>query len=244
MRWFNRYRVLGARCDLRFCTAMFSCGHFFPRLPFFSGDLVGRAERSRILMQREGRKTATHPEFVFLGIDQITLELPPFLPEELEGNRALQLMTERPFPWSREVWALLLDRLFAAGARLVIFDMIFSPPDDGDPPFGRRSIATATAWSSGRTLTSEAKRRTSFRRSCRTSESHSGAAMSTMIASATSSFFPDSLDGSVRSVRYTISGSPTGDLPQRPSRAKSLNRSQRACAWRSSDVRDARPARS
>ena len=44
-------------------------------------------------------------------------------------------MTEKPFPWSREVWALLLDRLFGAGARAVMFDMIFSPPNDGDPAF-------------------------------------------------------------------------------------------------------------
>jgi adenylate cyclase len=44
-------------------------------------------------------------------------------------------MTEKPFPWSREIWALLLDRLFEAGARLVMFDMIFSPPNDGDPAF-------------------------------------------------------------------------------------------------------------
>jgi CHASE2 domain-containing sensor protein len=44
-------------------------------------------------------------------------------------------MTERPFPWSREVWALLLDRLFGAGARLVMFDMVFNNPNDGDPAF-------------------------------------------------------------------------------------------------------------
>ncbi len=55
--------------------------------------------------------------------------------EEIAGNRAFELMTARPFPWSREVWALLLDRLFAAGARLVIFDLLFSPPNDGDPAF-------------------------------------------------------------------------------------------------------------
>jgi CHASE2 domain-containing sensor protein len=29
----------------------------------------------------------------------------------------------------------LLDRLFGAGARVVMFDMIFSPPNDGDPAF-------------------------------------------------------------------------------------------------------------
>ena len=44
-------------------------------------------------------------------------------------------MTERPFPWSREVWALLLDRLFGAGARVVMFDMIFNKSNDGDPAF-------------------------------------------------------------------------------------------------------------
>src|SRR6266513_1321880 len=72
---------------------------------------------------------------IFLGLDQGTLELTAFSAEELQGNRALQLLTERPFPWSREVWTLLLDRLFGAGARLVIFDLMFNPPNDGDPAF-------------------------------------------------------------------------------------------------------------
>src|SRR4029077_12844595 len=85
--------------------------------------------------RREGRKTSAPSDFVFLGIDQSTLQLPPLSAEEIAGNRAFQLMTEKSFPWSREVWALLLDRLFAAGARVVMFDMIFSPPNDGDPAF-------------------------------------------------------------------------------------------------------------
>src|SRR5207244_1049401 len=59
----------------------------------------------------------------------------PLTAEEVANNRAFQLMTEKPFPWSREVWALLLDRLFAAGARVVMFDIIFSPPNAGDPAF-------------------------------------------------------------------------------------------------------------
>ena len=87
------------------------------------------------LLRREGRKTTPPRDFVFLGIDQSTLQLPPFTAEELAGNRALQLMTERPFPWSREVWALLLDKLFAAGARLVMFDLMLNPPNEGDPAF-------------------------------------------------------------------------------------------------------------
>jgi CHASE2 domain-containing sensor protein len=47
----------------------------------------------------------------------------------------LQLMAEHPFPWSREVWARLLDRLFESGARLVIFDLLFNPQNEGDQVF-------------------------------------------------------------------------------------------------------------
>src|SRR5262249_12587117 len=83
----------------------------------------------------EGRKTAAAGDFVFLGLDQSTLQMPPMTAEEIAGNRAFQLMTERPFPWSREVWALLLDRLVKAGARVVIFDFLTNPPNNGDPAF-------------------------------------------------------------------------------------------------------------
>jgi CHASE2 domain-containing sensor protein len=57
----------------------------------------------------------------------------------------LQLMAEHPFPWSREVWARLLDRLFESGARLVIFDLIFDPPNEGDQIFRARSIVIEIA---------------------------------------------------------------------------------------------------
>jgi adenylate cyclase len=109
-------------------------GYFFPSAPFISAPWRGE-QSFEDLLRREGRKTTPPRDFVFLGIDQSTLQLPPFTKEELAGNRALQLMTERPFPWSREVWALLLDKLFAAGARVVMFDLLFNPPNDGDPAF-------------------------------------------------------------------------------------------------------------
>jgi adenylate cyclase len=44
-------------------------------------------------------------------------------------------MAEHPFPWSREVWARLLDRLFESGARLVIFNLLFSTPNEGNQIF-------------------------------------------------------------------------------------------------------------
>jgi adenylate cyclase len=134
MHWLTRHRrfVVAAICAL--CAGLIVAVHFFPNFPFVSA--VWRQEQNyENFLQREGRKTAMHPDFVFLGIDQSTLELPPLLPEEVANNRALQLMTERPFPWSREVWALLLDRLFGAGARLVMFDFLCNPPNDGDSAF-------------------------------------------------------------------------------------------------------------
>jgi adenylate cyclase len=134
MHWSGRARLLVLTLICLFWTGLIFLGYFFPSAPFISAPW--RAEQSfEDLLRREGRKTMPPRDFVFLGIDQSTLELPPFTPEELTGNRALQLMTERPFPWSREVWALLLDKLFAAGARLVMIDLLFNPPNDGDPAF-------------------------------------------------------------------------------------------------------------
>src|ERR1044071_633003 len=134
MNWLGRHRFLVLAFICFFLTAVIVLGHFFPGVPFLSAPWRGE-QSFEDLLRREGRKTPAPSDFVFLGIDQSTLQLPPLTSEEIAGNRAFQLMTEKPFPWSREVWALLLDRLFAAGTRVVMFDMIFSPPNDGDPAF-------------------------------------------------------------------------------------------------------------
>ena len=134
MHWLGRRRllVLGVICV--FWTSVVLLGHLFPMTPFLSTPW--RVEQGfEDLLRQEGRKTAAPRDFVFLGVDQSTLQLPPLTPEEIAGNRAFQLMTAQPFPWSREVWAVLLDRLFGAGARLVVFDLLFNPPNDGDPQF-------------------------------------------------------------------------------------------------------------
>ena len=134
MHWLGRHRLLVLASICFFWTGVIVLGHFFPGVPFISAPWRGE-QSFEDLLRREGRKTPAPSDFVFLGIDQSTLQLPPLTAEEIASNRAFQLMTEKPFPWSREVWALLLDRLFGAGARAVMFDMIFSPPNDGDPAF-------------------------------------------------------------------------------------------------------------
>jgi adenylate cyclase len=134
MHWLGRHRLLILAFICIFWTALIFSGHFFPGVPFISAPWRGE-QSFEDLLRREGRKTPAPSDFVFLGIDQSTLQLPPLTADEIASNRAFQLMTEKPFPWSREVWALLLERLFRAGARVVIFDMIFNPPNEGDPAF-------------------------------------------------------------------------------------------------------------
>jgi adenylate cyclase len=134
MHWLGRHRLAILGGISFFFTALVLLLNFTPNIPFYS--TVYRSEQAfEDLLRREGRKTKTHPDFVFLGIDESTRNFQPFDPADVPNNRAFQLMIERPYPWSREVWALLLDRLFQAGARLVIFDLVFGPPNDGDPVF-------------------------------------------------------------------------------------------------------------
>ena len=134
MSWLARHRRLAFAAICTFWTAVVFVGYFFPTLPFIS--MPWRGEQSfEDTLRREGRKTATRDDFIFLGIDQQSLQLDAVGPEEIAGNRAFELMTERPYPWAREIWVLLLDRLFGAGARLVIFDLIFNNPNDGDLAF-------------------------------------------------------------------------------------------------------------
>src|ERR1700730_6127305 len=134
MHWLHRHRLWILAGIAVFWTAFVILLHFTRDLPFFSN--IWRGEQNiEDLLRREGRKTPTHSDFVFIGIDQTSMEFKPFDAAQIENSRALQLMAEKAFPWSREVWALFLDRMFAAGARLVMFDVIFSPPNVGDPPF-------------------------------------------------------------------------------------------------------------
>jgi adenylate cyclase len=134
VHWLGRYRLLVLASICVFWTGLIFLGYFFPMTPFLSTPWRGE-QSFEDLLRREGRKTAARNDFVFLGIDQSTMELPPLSTEEIANNRAFQVMTERPFPWSREIWALLLDRLFSAGARMVMFDVMFDPQNDGDPAF-------------------------------------------------------------------------------------------------------------
>ena len=42
------------------------------------------------MLRREGRKTVTHPEFVFMGMDQQSIQLNAVNPDEIAQERGLQ----------------------------------------------------------------------------------------------------------------------------------------------------------
>jgi len=96
----------------------------------------------RDAISRTGKKTPADPNLVFLAIDTASVNLDEtdinqlfgLTSENPEEMRALRLMSHR-FPWPREVYALVLDRLVRAGARVVIFDLNFPGPADDDPVF-------------------------------------------------------------------------------------------------------------
>jgi len=170
----------------------------FPEFPFVSA--VSHGEQSFAdLLRRDGRKTLTRDDMVFLGIDESTLQFTPFNPEDLRDNRAMQLMTERSFPWSREVYALLLDRVFAAGARLVMFDMMFGKPADGDEAFRAALERYQDKVVIGANFDFVGNMTTIWP----TTELVPAPAADDRVGYVV--FFPDSLDGKIRSVRYRIS---------------------------------------
>ncbi len=80
---------------------------------------------------RQGRKTPARDDIVILGVDEKSLGIASGLssawPEDIEASPALQSMKSR-FPWPRRAWALTIDRLMQAGARMVFLDFAFIGP--------------------------------------------------------------------------------------------------------------------
>jgi adenylate cyclase len=97
----------------------------------------------RDALARFGRKTPPNPELVFLAIDSNSVgleentdfgDLYGFKSSDSDQAHALKLMSER-WPWSREVYGLVLERLVRAGAKVVIFDLTFPTATEEDRSF-------------------------------------------------------------------------------------------------------------
>ena len=99
--------------------------------------------RLRDLIVRSGRTTPSNPDLVFLAIDSDSVTLDEDLDiQELfssttgdsECRHALEIMA-KGWPWDREIYAMILERLIRAGAKVVAYDCLFPAPGPGDDAF-------------------------------------------------------------------------------------------------------------
>lgn len=133
MRWLTRHRLIALALICALCTGAVIAAVLFRNLPF--ADSVWSNEITfRDALARKARRTAVHPDFVFLGIDEPSKKLDQVSDEEVAETPVLQAM-RNGYPWSRDVHAELVRRLCDAGARLVLFDVIFDRDRPGDDVF-------------------------------------------------------------------------------------------------------------
>jgi adenylate cyclase len=116
-----------------FCTGLIISLATF-RNVIFADSIWANETTFRDALERKGRRTKVHDDFVFLGIDEASKLLDQVSPEEFRDSPALQKM-RGAYPWPRSVWAQLIDKLCNAGARLIVFDMVFDQEREGDDAF-------------------------------------------------------------------------------------------------------------
>jgi adenylate cyclase len=77
-----------------------------------------------------------HPDIKLVGIDNSSLSMDELNPDEIAASPTLQLM-QQPWPWDRRVYAAVLEKLMASGAKVVVFDFVFAAQTDGDSVFAQ-----------------------------------------------------------------------------------------------------------
>jgi len=99
--------------------------------------------RLRDVIARSGRTTPINPDLVFLAIDSDSVTLDSDLDlkglfsssaNDPECRRALEIMS-KGWPWNRQIYAMILERLVGAGAKVVAYDCLFPAPAPGDHAF-------------------------------------------------------------------------------------------------------------
>ena len=132
MHWLGRHRRVTLALICAVCTGVIIAAAAFRII--FVNSIWANETSFRDALERRALRTQAHGEFVFLGIDEASKQLDQVSPEEIQSSSALQKMRQE-FPWSRAVYAELIDRLCDAGARLIIFDLTFDPDRAGDEEF-------------------------------------------------------------------------------------------------------------
>ncbi|MEO8615093.1 MAG: adenylate/guanylate cyclase domain-containing protein [Luteolibacter sp.] len=82
---------------------------------------------------RLGRKTPMDDRLALIGIDKPVYSS-DFSDEELQREPVLRHL-QNNFPWSREVWARLIEKLADAGAKVIVLDLVCASASAGDEEF-------------------------------------------------------------------------------------------------------------
>jgi adenylate cyclase len=133
MHWLGRHRRITLALICAACTGVIIVAGTFGHV-IFANSIWANETSLRDSLERNALRARVHDEFVFLGIDEASKQLDQVSPEEIQSSPALKKMRQE-FPWSRAVYAELIDRLCAAGARLIVFDLTFDPVRSGDEEF-------------------------------------------------------------------------------------------------------------
>jgi adenylate cyclase len=102
-----------------------------------SGSLLFKLQQAEWQMQdwlvRGGPPARVSDKLVYLGIDSPNYEY-QYSEEEAAACPALAAMRQQ-YPWPRKLWAELIQKMADAGAKVVIFDILFASPSADDPLF-------------------------------------------------------------------------------------------------------------
>ena len=79
------------------------------------------------------------PRIKLIGLNDTSFQLDSLSPEEIAASPVLQKM-QQPWPWDRSVYAAVLDKLMNAGAKVVVFDLVFASANEGDDDFAKALV--------------------------------------------------------------------------------------------------------
>ncbi|CAN5490019.1 adenylate cyclase CyaK [soil metagenome] len=120
-----RFRLPRSRPVLLLClalpTALSVFGLWYVGLEFMRELEV----KSWDMVAKFGLHAAPDPDIVFIGVDDNSMDVHNEDPEDLAQSPVLQKMAETRTSWSRGIHAALIDRLADAGAKVIVFDMLF-----------------------------------------------------------------------------------------------------------------------
>ncbi len=122
----QQYRSLSIACAV--CTGLVLLLHLF------SPRYIDEEFKLRDTLARFGKRSPASPEIVFLAIDNASVTLDMLFDDEIAQSPALQKM-RGGYPFPRDVYPLIIERLAQAGAKVVAFDMLFPQEKEADGPF-------------------------------------------------------------------------------------------------------------